>query len=86
MIQVLKEDGVLHLVAEFLVLQASELDERADAVPVFLIVFSLGLAHTGQLVCHLLGNIIRDLINKSVILQCASGHVQRQIRAVDHAL
>ena len=86
MIQVFEQDRILHLVTELLILQAAKLDEWADAVPVFLVVFSLGLAHTGQLVCNLLGNLICNLIHESIILQRTSGYVQRQIRAVDNTL
>ena len=85
-INILKEDCILHLIAEFLVFEASEFDKRADAVPVFLIIFSLCLTHSGQLIRHFLGDIVRYLIDKSVILQCASGYVQRKVRAVDDSL
>ena len=71
-IQVLEEDVVHHLVAEFLVLQAAELDERADVIPVFLVVLLVGLAHAAQLVGNLLGNVVCDLIYKSIVLQRAS--------------
>ena len=71
-IQVLEEDIVHHLVAEFLVLQAAELDERADVIPVFLVVLLVSLAHAAQLVGNLLGNVVCDLVNKSIVLQRAS--------------
>ena len=67
-IQILEQNRVFHLVTELFIFQASELDERTDVIPVFLIVFSLCLAHSGKLVCNLLGNVFRDLIHKSVIL------------------
>ena len=83
---ILKEDGILHLIAEFLVFEASEFDERADAVPVFLIILSLCLTHSGQFIRYFLGDIVRNLIDKSIILQRASGYVQRKVRAVDDSL
>ena len=46
----------------------------------------LGLAHAGQLVRYLLGNIIGNLLYKAIVLQRASGYVQRQIRTVNDAL
>ena len=84
-VQVLEENVIRHLLAELVVFQAAKLDKRADIIPVFLIFFFLGLAHTGQLVSHFFRDIFADLLNKTVILQCASGHIQRQIRTVDHA-
>src|SRR5699024_10360496 len=57
-----------------------------DIIPVFFISFTVSLAHYCQLVRYLLGNILRYLLYKSIILQRASGHVQRQIRTVDDAL
>ena len=68
-IQVLVDHGVFHLLAELLVLQAAELDERADIIPVFLIVLSVCLEHSDQFVCNLLGNVICNFIYKSIVLQ-----------------
>ena len=85
-VQIFIEDEIHHSVGEFLVLQAAELDERADIVPVFFIVLPVGLVHAGKLVCDLLGNVSGNLLHKSVVLQRASGDIQRQIRTVDHTL
>ena len=57
-LKVLEEDVIRHLLAELVILQAAELDERTDIVPVLLVLFLLGLAHSGQLVCNLLADII----------------------------
>ncbi len=67
-------------------LQAAELDKRSDVIPVFLIILPVCLAHPGQLVCHLLRNIVGNLLYKAVILQCESRFVQRQIRSVAGSL
>ena len=85
-VQVLKEDVVIHLLGELLISEASVLDEGRNVIPVLLIVLPVGLAHAGQLVRHLLGDVVGNLLDKSIILQRASGYVQRQIRAVDDAL
>ena len=85
-VQILEQDIIAHLVTELLILQAAEFDKRADVVPVLLIGFPIGLAHTGQLVCYLLGDVIGNLLYKAVVLQGASGYIQRQIRTVDDAL
>ena len=85
-VQILEQDVIVHLLTELVILQAAKLDERADVVPVFVVLFLLGLTHAGELVRHLLGNIFGNLLYKAVILQSASGYVQRQIRTVDHAL
>ena len=85
-VQVLEQDIVIHTLAELVVLQAAELDEGADIIPVFLVFFLLRLAHAGKLVRHLLGDIFGNLLHKAVILQRASGHIQRQVRAVDDTL
>ena len=84
--QVLEQDVIRHLLAELVIFQAAVLDERIDVIPVFLVLFTLGLAHTGQLVCHLLGDVVADLLNETIVLQCGTGYVQRQIRTVDHTL
>ena len=85
-VQILEEDVIGHLLAELVVLQAAIFHKRADIVPVFLILLAGGLAQAGQLVRHLLGDVIGNLLHEAVVLQRASGNVQRQIRAVDHAL
>ena len=84
--QVLVDDIILHLLGELFVLDAAELDKWINVIPVFLIAFTVCLAHTGQLVCHLLGNVIGNLPDKTIILQGRSGNVQRQVRTVDNAL
>ena len=71
-VNILKQNDFLHLVAELLVFQAAELDERADIVPIFLVVLSLRLAHSGKLICNLLGNVIGNLIDEPVVLERAS--------------
>ena len=53
-IYILEEDIVVHLVAELLVLQAAELDERADVIPVLFVGLLIGLLHSDQLVSQLL--------------------------------
>ena len=69
-----------------MVLDAAEFDERADVIPIFLIGLAVGLAHTGQFVGNLLCDIVRNLPDKTVVLQRTSRYIQRKIRAVDHAL
>ena len=86
MINILEQDVICHLITELLILQASKLDKRTNIIPILLIRLFVCLAHSAQLICNLLGNIIRDLINKSIILQSTSGYVQWQIRAVNHSL
>ena len=83
-IQIFKQDIIIHLIREFCIFDASEFDKRADVIPVFLIIFSGCLAHTGQFVSNFLADIIRDFFDKSIVLQCASRYVQWQIRTVDH--
>lgn len=55
-----------------------------DIIPVFLVILTVGFAHAGELVSEFLGDVLGDS-DKSIVLQCASGYVQRQIRAVDDA-
>ena len=85
-VQILEEDIIRHLLAEFVVPEASVLDKRADVIPVFVVVFLVCPAHAGELVRHLLRDVVGDLRGKAVILQRASRYVQRQIGAVDDAL
>ena len=85
-VQILEQNVICHLFAEFVILQTAKLDEGTDIIPVLVILFLLGLAHTSQFIGNLLGNIIGDLLYKAVILQCASGYIQRQVRTVDHTL
>ena len=81
---ILNQNVVHHTVTELTVLDTTIFDERTDIIPIFFIIFTVCLAHTAQLVSYLLADIIRDLLYKSVILQCASGYIQWQIRAIDH--
>ena len=65
---VLEDDVIFHLVIELLIADAAKFNERADIIPVFLIIFAVCLTHTGKLFCYFLCNVIRNLLNKSVIL------------------
>ena len=85
-VQILEQDIVGHSGAELVVSEAPVLDEGRDVIPVLLVIFFVGLAHAGQLVRDLLGDIVADLFGKAVVLQRASGDVQRQVGAVDDAL
>ena len=82
-VQIFHQGVIQDFFAEFRLFDAAVFDEGADIVPVFLVVLTVGLAHTGELVCHFLGDIIGNLLHETVVLQSASGNVQRQIRAVD---
>ena len=73
-----------HLVGEFAVFDAAEFDKGTDIIPIFLIRFTVRLAHAAQLVRHLLADVIGNLFHKAVVLQRASGNVQRQVWTVDH--
>ena len=85
-VQVLEQDVIVHPLTELIVLQAAELDKGTDVIPVLVILFLLGLAHAGELVRHLLGDVLGDLFHKAVVLEGAPGHVQRQIRTVNDTL
>ena len=82
-IQVLEQNIIAHLLAEFFIFQAAEFDKWADVIPVFLIVFFICLAHSWKLVSNFLGNVFGDLLYESIILQCASWYVKRQIRTIN---
>ena len=84
--KILKEDIIGHLLTELIIFQAAKLDEWADIIPVLIIFFFLSLAHSGQFISYLLGNILGYLLYKTVILQSTSGYVQRQIRTIDDTL
>ena len=71
-IKILVKHRILHLLTEFLILQAAELNEWADVIPIFLIILTVCLEHSVQLVSNLLGNIISNFIHESVILQCTT--------------
>ena len=83
-INILEQHIIHHLVGEFAVFDASEFDEGTDIVPVFLIAFAICLAHAAELVCHFLADVIGNLLYETIVLQRASGYIQRQIRAIDH--
>ena len=71
-VNVLEKNSIFHLITELFVLQAAKFDKWADIIPVLLVFLSLGLAHTGQLICHFLRNVFSNFINKSIILQSTS--------------
>ena len=72
MIKILVKHRILHLLTEFLIFQATELDKWTDVIPIFLIVLTVCLEHSIQLVSNLLGNVISNFIYKSVVLQCTT--------------
>ena len=82
----LHEDGILHHVEELAVLDAAVLDEGSDIVPVAFVGFPLRVHQAVQLIGNLLGDMRADLLHVAVILQEGTADVQRQVRAVDHAL
>ena len=77
---------IIHFLAVLVIFQAAELDKGTNIIPIFLVFFFFCPAHTGQLISHFLGNVLGNLLYKTVILQRTSGHIQRQIRTVDHTL
>ena len=83
-VEVFEQQTVFDAVIEFVIFDAAVFDERADIIPVFLIIFTVGLAHAGQFVCNFLADIFRNFLYSTVVLQCTSGNVQRQIRTIDH--
>ncbi len=84
--QILIKDIIPHFLRELFILDITEFDEWRNIVPVLLIVFTVRLAHAGKLVSHLLGDIVRNLLYKTIVLQRASGNIKRQVRAVDDTL
>ena len=83
MLKILIKHGIFHLLTEFFIFQASKLDERTDIVPVFFIILTVCLKHAIEFICYFLRNIIRNFIYESIILQCTSWYIQRQIRAIN---
>ena len=83
-IQIFEKDIVVHLFAEFRIFDAAKFDKRTDIIPVFLIRFSVCLAHSSQFIRNFLGNVLGDFLYKTIVLQCGTGYIQWQIRAVDH--
>ena len=83
-VKILKQHRIFYFFSEFFIFQTSKLDKRTDIIPVFFIIFSVCFEHTVQFVCNLLRNIVCNFCYKSIILQCTSGYIQRQIRTVDH--
>ena len=67
-LHVLEDDVIFHLIVKFLVTDAAKLNEWADVIPVFFIVFTIGLAHAGKLFRHFLSDVVRNFLNKTVIL------------------
>ncbi len=57
-----------------------------DITPVFFVILTLRSEERLQFVGYLSSDIIRNLTDISVILQKASGYVQRNVRTIDHAL
>ena len=72
MIQVFVDHRIFHLLAEFFILQAAEFNEGTDVIPVFLIILSVCLKHSRQLIRHFLRNVIGNFIDESIVLQGAS--------------
>ena len=84
-VDVLEEDVIVHLGAELVILEATELDEGSDIIPILLVIFLLGLAHSGKLLCNLLGDVLLNLGYEAVVLKRTSGYVERKVGAIDNA-
>ena len=81
-----ENDYVLNTFEELLFTHASEFHERVYVIPVPVVVISLVLIQRRQLVGNLLGNVCRYFLYVSVVLEETPRYVQRQVRAIDHAL
>ena len=80
------DNGFLYAAEELLVADAAVLDERMNVLPVFLVILALRVELAHQAIRHLAGDVIAHLAHVAIVLQERTGHVQRQVRAVDHAL
>ena len=57
-----------------------------NVLPIFLVILALRVELAHQAIRHLAGDVIAHLAHVAVVLQERTGHVQRQVGAVDHAL
>ena len=83
---ILEQCEVHGALAELLVGKHAVLNEEFEVVPFLLELLTLLLEDFFQSVGDLLGNIGADLLDVGVALQVAPGHIQRDVRGVDHAV
>ena len=57
-IQVFKENVIIHLICELGIFDAAEFDKWIDIIPVFLIIFTGSLAHSGQFIGYFLADVV----------------------------
>ena len=75
------EKAELHSpVAELLVREHSVLDEELEVVPLLFELLTLVSEDLVKTVCHLLGDVCRNLLYIGIALEVASRHIERNVR------
>ena len=85
-LKILVNHEILHLIAELCILETTIFNKRRNVLPVLLIVLAFNLVHADKLVCNLLCNVLRNLLYKTIVLECTSWYVKRKVRTVDNTL
>ena len=83
-INILKHSKLSGAIVELLVGKHAVLHEELQVGPLLLVGFALVLEEGVQAVGHLLGDVVRNLLNVGIGLQVAARYVKRNIGRVDN--
>ncbi len=78
---ILQESEVLGTLVEVFLREHTVVDEDLEVIPFLLELLAVLLEDRAQTVCHLLGDVGRNLLHVAVALQVAAAHVQRDVLA-----
>jgi len=75
--------GVSQLFLKLRILKGAVFDEWVQIIPEAFQSESLSIEQTVKLIGNFFGDVLRNLLNITIVLQEAAGNIQRKIRAVD---
>ena len=82
-VNILEKCEVLRLIVEVGFRENAVVDEEFEVVPLFFKLSAVALEERRKTVCHLLGDVLRNLLHIAVALEIRTAHVKRNVRTVD---
>ena len=82
-VNVFEKSEVFRLVVEVGFRENAVVDEEFEVVPLFFKLSAVALEERRKTVCHLLGDVLRNLLHIAVALEIRTTHVERNVRTVD---
>ena len=85
-VNIFEKSKVFRLVVEVRLRENAVVDEEFEVVPLFFKLSAVALEERRKAVCHLLGDILRNLLHIAVALEIRTAHVERNVGTVDDTM